>query len=229
MSPRGLLILALALKLHHQFHGPPIGYVGLAAAAAASWIGVPGPGEPVLIAAGIFAAKGDLDITSVLLVAWGGAAVGGVGGWLIGMKTGRRLVTARGPLRKLRLSAVARGDEVFDRVPVLAVLLTPSWIAGIHHVRAAVYLPTNTLAAAAWAVIIGLGAYYVGPSIVDVVDDLGIALGIALVILVIGGIAGDLIRRRRRRARANLESPAPDSESPAPGSDSPAADSETPA
>src|SRR2546421_13103109 len=36
------------LAFHHHFHGAPFDYLGLAAAAAASWLGVPGPGEPVL-------------------------------------------------------------------------------------------------------------------------------------------------------------------------------------
>ena len=62
--------MGLSLRLHHHFHGPPIDYGALAAAAAASWIGVPGPGEPVLIAAGVFAAQHRLDIVSVLVVAW---------------------------------------------------------------------------------------------------------------------------------------------------------------
>ena len=52
-----VLVVGLALRLHHHFHGPTIDYVGLALAAAASWVGVPGPGEPVLIAAGVFAAR----------------------------------------------------------------------------------------------------------------------------------------------------------------------------
>ena len=61
----GPLIFALLhIHLHHQFHGPPFDYVGLAVAAAASWIGVPGPGEPVLIAAGVLAAKHKLDLGS---------------------------------------------------------------------------------------------------------------------------------------------------------------------
>ena len=40
--------------------------------------------EPVLIAAGVLAARGRLDIASVLLVAWRGATAGGIIGWLIG-------------------------------------------------------------------------------------------------------------------------------------------------
>lgn len=195
-----LIVLGLTLRLHHHFHGSPIGYLGLAVASAASWIGVPGPGEPVLIAAGVLAAKHRLDIASVLVVAWAGAAAGGVGGWLIGTKAGRGLVTGPGPGRPLRLRAVARGDEVFTRVPVVAILLTPSWIAGIHRVRAGVFLPTNAAGAALWAVGIGLGAFYVGPPVVEFVNDLGWVTATGFGLLIVATIAIGL-RQHRRRAR----------------------------
>jgi membrane protein DedA with SNARE-associated domain len=194
---RGLLVLAIALRIHHHFKGPPIDYAGLAAASAASWIGVPGPGEPVLIAAGIFAAKHKLDIATVIVIAWAGATAGGMGGWLIGMKAGRTLLTARGPLQRLRLAAVARGDEVFGRIPIIAILLTPSWIAGIHRVGPAVYIPTNALGAAAWAAGIGLGAFYLGPPVVDLVQDLGVVVSIGLGVLIAVGIGAGVVRRRR--------------------------------
>jgi membrane protein DedA with SNARE-associated domain len=127
------------------------------------------------------------------------------------MKAGRKVFTASGPLRSMRMSAVRRGDDVFKRMPVVAVLLTPSWIAGIHHVRAAVFLPTNVLSALAWALGIGLGAFYVGPTIVEFVDDLGLAIGGALGLLVAAVVAGEIIlHRRRRRKRDREEATAPD-------------------
>ncbi len=203
MRVGGLLraTLVLGLALHHHFHGPPIDYYGLAAAAAASWVGVPGPGEPVLITAGVFAARGKLDIGSVLLVAWAAAMAGGIAGWLIGMKAGRVVLTTRGPLHRMRLKALERGDEVFARWPVIAVLVTPSWIAGIHRVKPVTYLLTNALGAALWAVGIGLGAFIVGPSVVDFVNDLGWVTGGALVALVAVGVWLEVKRRRRQRAR----------------------------
>ena len=75
------------------------------------------------------------------------------GGW-----PGARLLTAPGPLLRLRLRTVERGEEVFERHPVIAILLTPTPIAGIHRVRAAVFLPSTRLGAVLWAVGIGLGA-----------------------------------------------------------------------
>lgn len=200
MGAKGLLAFAIALHIHHRFQGPPVGYLGLAAAAAASWAGVPGPGEPVLIAAAVFAARHDLDITSVIVVAFCGAMVGGIAGWLAGLKGGRAVVTARGPFRAARISAVAHGERVFARHPVLAIYLTPSWVAGINRPRASTYLIVNAVSCAAWAVGIGLGAYFIGPPVVDFVNDLGLITGLLLV----GGVAGtvglELLRRRRRRS-----------------------------
>ena len=199
---KAVLALGLVLRLHHHFHGPAIDYLGLALGAFASWVGIPGPGEPLLIAAGVFAAKHKLDITGVLLVAWGAATVGGVVGWLIGMIAGRRVLTTRGPLHRMRQAAVERGDEVFARYTVVAIVLTPSWIAGIHRVRAPVYLLTNAASAALWAGGIGLGAYIIGPTVVDFVADLGWVTGSALVLLVVGGVAVEIPRRRRARRRS---------------------------
>jgi membrane protein DedA with SNARE-associated domain len=197
---RATLLFAISLRLHHhfQFHGPPFDYGALALAAAASWIGVPGPGEPVLIAAGVFAAQHRLDITEVLLVAWLAAMLGGVGGWVVGRIAGRTVLTAPGPLRPTRLKAVDRGDQVFKRVPVIAIVLAPTWVAGIHRVRASLYLPVNAISSFVWAVGIGLGAYFVGPAVVDFVNDLGWVLGSALLVLVVGSVAAGVLRRRRR-------------------------------
>lgn len=189
----------LHVAFHHHFHGAPFDYVGLGAAAAASWLGVPGPGEPVLIAAGVLAAHHRLDIFSVVGVAWLAAAVGGTVGWAVGRAVGRPVVTAPGPLLNLRKRAVERGDEVFARYPVIAILLTPSWVAGINRGRPVVFLLVNTLAALAWAAGIGLGAYFIGPAVIEGVQDLGVLTAVGLGALILLGIWFE-VRRRRGRA-----------------------------
>jgi membrane protein DedA with SNARE-associated domain len=198
-SVSAALFLGVATPVHRHLHGPPIDYVGLAAAAGASWAGVPGPGEPVLIAAAVYAARHRLDITDVLIVAFVAAVAGGVVGWLIGMVGGRTLVTAPGPLRRARMSAVARGDEVFERHPVIAVLLTPAWVAGIHRVRTDLYMLLNLVGAAVWAAGIGLAAYWIGPSVIDFVGDVGIVTSVLLGALIAAMVIAEVMRRRRHR------------------------------
>jgi membrane protein DedA with SNARE-associated domain len=207
LSTTGMALLHDLLALHlgalgrHRAEGPAVDYFGLAAAAAASWAGVPGPGEPVLIAAGVLAARHKLDLSTVLLVAWAGATAGGIMGWAIGRRAGRRLVTAPGPLHGVRLRAVERGERIFERYAVAAVVLTPSWIAGIHKVRSSVYQPTNALAAAVWAGGIGVGSYLAGPAVIDVVGDFSTGTSVIVVAVIVGGLALELARRRRLRSR----------------------------
>src|SRR3984885_2048831 len=163
--------LAIHVHIHIIRHGvptPSIDYTALAIASFASWAGLPGPGEPLLIAAAVIAAKHKLDIKPVLAWAFVGASLGGIAGWLGGLFGGRAVMTAPGPLRKLRLRAVERGEEVFERWTVIAIILTPAWVAGIHRVGTWFYLITNEVTAIIWAVGIGLGAYYAGPPVLDV-------------------------------------------------------------
>jgi membrane protein DedA with SNARE-associated domain len=197
----GLLVFALHLFHHRVASAAQIDYFALALGAFASWVGIPGPGEPLLIAAGIVAAKHKLDIKPVLVWAFVGAVAGGFAGWLVGWHAGRTVMTAPGPLRRLRLKAVERGEEVFNRLTVIAILLAPSWVAGIHRAGPIVYNVTNLVSAAVWAVGIGLGAYYAGPPVLDIVSDVGTATAIGLGVLVLVGVGFEVTRRRRQRIR----------------------------
>src|SRR5207248_7780126 len=125
------------------------------------------------------------------------ATLGGVAGWLFGRIAGRGVVTASGPLHRQRLAAVARGEEVFRRLTVIAILLAPSWVSGINRAGTGIYLITNALSAVLWAVGIGLGAYYVGPAVIDVLDDVGTITAIGLVALVLVGVGFEVRRRWR--------------------------------
>jgi membrane protein DedA with SNARE-associated domain len=205
-APRDGFVLILAVHLHlfHHVQVKPVDldYVGVAVAAFASWVGVPGPGEPVLIAAAVVASKHKLDVTPVLLAAWIGATLGGIVGWLVGLKAGRTVLTAPGPLYKMRLRAVEKGEELFKRMEVIAIILAPSWLAGIHRSGPTVYLLTNAISAALlWVLPIGLGAYYAGPAVLDLWDDAGTIAPVVFVLLILGILGFEMTRRRRRRGR----------------------------
>jgi membrane protein DedA with SNARE-associated domain len=191
-----VIVFALHLFHHTVASAAQIDYFALALGAFASWVGIPGPGEPLLIAAGIIAAKHKLDITPVLIWAFVGATLGGIAGWWIGLVAGRTVMTGPGPFRRLRLRAVERGEEVFQRLTVIAILLAPSWVSGIHRVRPIIYNVTNAVSAAVWAVGIGLGAYYLGPAVLDVLADVGWVTAIGLILLVLVGIGFEVRRHR---------------------------------
>jgi membrane protein DedA with SNARE-associated domain len=195
-----LSTLALLAALHPRARSSGVDYAGLFVASLASWSLVPGLGEAALIAAGISAAHRHLSLASVLLVAWAGAATGATIGWALGVKAGRGLLTAPGPLHGLRLALIARGDRFYERYGPIAVLFTPSWVAGIHDMRWSRFVPANAAATLAWALAIGLGAYFVGPSITDIAADAGLAGGLLVGLLFVVALVL-VLRRRSRRPR----------------------------
>ncbi|MCW2967415.1 MAG: DedA family protein [Solirubrobacteraceae bacterium] len=186
--------------VHHHFHGPHLDYVGVALAAFLSWFGISGPGEAALIAAGIEAARGKVDLEGMIAVAWAGATVGGTVGWLLGLKGGRAVLTAGGPLRRTRRRMLRSGDRFYAKYGALAVYFAPSWMAGINGMRASRFIPINAVACAIWALLVGLGAYFAGPSITDVLGDLGVYGLIALGVLALALALASWLRRRRRPA-----------------------------
>jgi membrane protein DedA with SNARE-associated domain len=206
------LVLVAAFLHVHRFHGPSLDYEGLGLAAFASWVGLPGPGEPLLIAAGILSASGKLDLTETLVVAFGAAVAGGIVGWLIGLKAGRVLLEQPGPFHRARRRALRRGDEVFERYPAFAILMTTSWMAGINRASARPYMLWNAVGALIWTLGIGLGGYFAGPPIVDVVGDSGVIAVVGVVGVVLMGLSLEFGWRRRRGG----ESPARPSAAGAP-------------
>jgi membrane protein DedA with SNARE-associated domain len=199
-SPDLQLSTLAALHLHIHLHprGPGIDYVGVLLASGASWAGLPGPGEALLIAAAIAAAHHHLDLASIILVAWAGATAGGMLGWIVGRRAGRGVLGAPGPLHGVRLALIDSGDRFFARYGVVAVLFTPSWVAGIVRMRASLYVPVNAASAAVWALAIGLTAYWVGPPIADVAADEGL-LAWVVVAALIAGFAIVLARKHLRQ------------------------------
>ena len=187
------------MHLHHHLHGPSFGYIGIGLAAAASWAGVPGPGEPALIAGAVFAARGRLDLIELLAVAWLGAMVGGLAGWVVGRRAGESLLARPGPLHRQRLRAMTRGERFFERYGVLAVYFAPSWVAGSIGFPARRFILANAAAAAIWTALVGGGAYLVGPGIGDLVGDAGLIGLLVLCGLAVVGAARFVLRRRAAR------------------------------
>jgi membrane protein DedA with SNARE-associated domain len=54
------------------------------------------------------------------------------------------------------------------------------------------------VAAALWACGLGLGAYVIGPTVLDLLDDAGLIAGIVIGLVVIAAAVTEIHRRRRR-------------------------------
>jgi membrane protein DedA with SNARE-associated domain len=199
--------MALALLFHVPAN---LGYIALAGLVGFETMGIPLPGETALIAAGILASEGHLQIELVVLVAAAAAIVGDNVGFWVGRSGGRRLLELPGPLARHRAGVLIRGEAIFQRHGGKTVFfgrwfsglrIASAWLAGVNRMPWGQFLVWNALGGIAWAVTVGLLSYWAGHSADDVLKVIGVGgLGVALVLL--GGFA--LWRWRRHRASSDV-------------------------
>jgi membrane-associated protein len=195
-----MLVLALFSVPKH------LGYLALALLVGLESTGVPVPGETALIAAGVLAHDGEMEIGAVIAIAAAAAIVGDNLGYLIGRHGGRRLLEAAGPLEHHRRSIIEKGEPFFDRHGPKAVFLgrwvaglriAAAWLAGITHMHWRTFFFWNLLGGVAWAASVGLAAYLLGPVAEKLIEDLGIG-AIALVVVAAAAYGAWWWYRRRR-------------------------------
>jgi len=182
------------------------GYLLLAALVGGESAGVPLPGETALITAAILASQGKLSISLVVATAAAGAIVGDNFGYLLGRKGARRLLERPGRLEEGRRNLLQRGEKFFARhggktvflgrwLPFLRV--TAAWLAGANRMHWLKFVAWNAAGGIAWAVSVGVLAFYAGEAVAAVLHAAGyVALAVFAVALVSVG-AWALFRRRR--------------------------------
>ncbi|HEX4304670.1 MAG TPA: hypothetical protein VHZ54_01405 [Solirubrobacterales bacterium] len=174
--------------------------IGLFAAVVATWIAISGPGEAALVSAGTVAARGDEQIAAVLVIAFLGTFAGSLAAYWLGRAGGRRLLLGPGPLLAWRARLLARSEGVIRRRAFLASLLGPGWLAGINEIPPRPFIAGSALSGLLWTLTIGLGAFFVGPSLIALYDEVGQWATIAA--LLAAASAALFIFTRRARARA---------------------------
>jgi membrane protein DedA with SNARE-associated domain len=128
-------------------------------------IGIPAPGQTLLIAASLTAARGDLGIAWVMTWAFAAAWLGNSLGYLIGFRGGRPL------LKKLHVNEahLQRMEGSFARAGG-AIILVARFIDGLRQLNGIVagllqlpwgrFTTVNILGALLWVVFWGLGSYF---------------------------------------------------------------------
>jgi membrane protein DedA with SNARE-associated domain len=137
-------------------------YLVIFLAAAAGYMGVPVIATAVIGFAAVLASQGGLNIAAVLVVAAIGCEIGGLGGYKIGGRWGRRLVEHPGPGLEWRKKAVAKGQAAYRRWGRAAVFVTPSIVSGVLAMNFRQFVVWNFLAGTVFVVAVGSGAYGAG-------------------------------------------------------------------
>ncbi len=161
-------------------------------------MGLPLPGESLLIAAAIYAGTtGNLTIEWLVLAAAVGAIMGDNFGYWIGHSLGRRALERYGPKVWLTVERQRLGRYLFFRYGgsvvffgrfVAFVRTFASLLAGANGMEWGRFLLWNALGGVAWTSLYGFGAYVLGAQATKLAGPVGIALGAVAVIVAIGAV-----------------------------------------
>ena len=141
------------------------GYIGVAGAVSMEGFGVPAPGQSLLMAGALEAARGHMHMALLFAVAVLAATLGNSLGYLIGKLGGRPL------LRKLRVNEAreAKLAGLFDRYGGGFILLARFFdgprqlngiLAGTFSMPWWLFTVFNVIGAALWVSVWGLGTFY---------------------------------------------------------------------
>jgi len=175
-------------------------------------LGIPGPGQALLITAALLAAHGKLDIIAVLVTAVVGTTLGGVLGYWIGRRGGRALILRFGRYVRIGEPELDRLEASFDRYGLWFVLFARFFevlrqiqgiVAGTVDMSFRRFFLANLGGGLLWSLVWGLGSWKLGRQIRSV-DDVTEKAGLVVVVLVLAMLLvllGVYVRHRWRRGR----------------------------
>lgn len=176
-------------------------------------IGLPVPGESVLILAGIVAGtKHHLNIVSVVITASSAAVVGQMLGYVIGHEFGYWLLLRYGRYLRITESRIKLGEYLFLRhgtkiilvarfVPLLRALA--GILAGANRMPWQQFMVANIVGAVLWASFFGFTAYIFGREIERLAGPLVIVIGIVAVIAI--GLGARFVARHEAQLAEEAE------------------------
>lgn len=157
------------------------GYFAVFGMVLVEGFGLPAPGQTLIIAGGLLAARGDMNITVLVLVAWAAAVLGDNIGYAIGRYGGRQLVLRHGGRAGLRAAHLERVERFFTRygggIVIAARFLEVlrqlnGVVAGLGGMSWLRFLGFNAVGAALWVGVWAYGVYRLGENMEQVLSGL---------------------------------------------------------
>lgn len=191
-------------------HGEPLllkfGYPGIFVANFTEGIGIPLPGQTLLMVGALLASQGQLQIGLVLGLAFAGSLLGACVGFAIGRRSGR-VMLRRLPVNPALLERV---EDFFRRRGIVVVLfsrfvdgfrqLTPI-VAGSLEMRWWPFFWASVLSSLVWVGVWGLGVYLLDEDFHRLLSRVSFLkpYGWALCLLVLAALGIWLLGRRTPR------------------------------
>ncbi|MBJ7607894.1 MAG: DedA family protein [Candidatus Dormibacteraeota bacterium] len=171
------------------------GYAAVFAFVGIESLGIPLPGETMLIAAGLYAGTThNLSIEVIVIAAASGAIIGdnigfGIGHWggyRLLLRYGRYIRVDESRIKIARYLFMRHGGKVVFFGRFVSVLRTyAAFLAGTARMSWPPFLLFNATGGIFWAVAWSLGAYFAGAYIQSLSTPVNIALGILAVVVIV--------------------------------------------
>jgi membrane protein DedA with SNARE-associated domain len=190
------------------------GYLAVFLFIAIESMGIPFPGETMLITAAIYAGHTHrLDIVLVIAAAAAGAIIGDNIGFAIGHWGGYRLIRRYGHYVRLHKGRLKLGQYLFRKHGAKVVFFGrfvsilrayAAFLAGTNRMPWWRFLVFNAAGGVVWASVFGVGAYALGTQINNLSRTSGIVFGILAGL----AIVASFVFLRRNEARLMAEAAA---------------------
>ena len=168
------------------------------------------PGDSLLVTAGIFAAKGDLDLLTLNVSLSAAAIVGDTVGYRIGYTTGPKIFTRENSLlfnRKHLISA----KEFYDRYGGFTIIIArfipmirtfAPVVAGVGAMPYKRFIAYNVFGGIFWVMSTTLAGYFLGTLIPNIQDQIHLVIAIVIFLSLLPGIIKLVSEWRKARSNA---------------------------
>src|SRR5260221_14213530 len=195
------------------------GYWAVLVFIAIESMGIPFPGETMLLVAAIYAGTTHhLSIFLVIVAAASGAILGDNLGFMIGRVGGYRLLRRYGRFirldeRKLKLGKYLfmkhGGNVVFFGRFVTVLRAWAAFLAGTNRMRWPGFLLFNALGGIVWATVYGLGGYFLGENIHRLAGPIGTVSIVLAALIIIASLIFVWRNERQLEEKAEKALPGP--------------------
>jgi membrane protein DedA with SNARE-associated domain len=179
-----------------------------------AFIGLVAPGETAVIAGGVFAGQGNLELFVLLGLVWAACVAGDSASFWIGRKLGRGFIVKHGPRVKITETRLRQVEGFFERRGGVTILIgrfigivraLAPFVAGASRMSFARFLPYDIVGSGLWATTFVLLGYFSWRNIdraAEIASRGTLALGTGVTLGIAGLLAYKFLRTSEQRAAA---------------------------
>ncbi len=168
------------------------------------------PGDSLLVTAGIFAARGDLDIVTLDIVLSIAAVAGDTVGYAIGRRTGPKIFKREDSLifRRKHLLAAQEFYEKHGAFTIVVARFIPiirtfapvvAGVAGMHYRR---FIAYNVWGGIFWVLATTLGGYFLGKTFPNIGESIHMVIAVVIFVSLLPAIIKFAMEKMKRAKRA---------------------------